>query len=161
MRCSKAKFIQHIMDVSISWSERIGKPTSRTQADYQAPAIDTPPAITTPTSFHLADIASPRAAHLHDASSTSSSPPPCHHIGSSADASPYDSAEEGAAMEEDDDREGAAPSPACEEDPGLAPAGLNAGEAVDMSLHEHWAGSVPGLRVDACELEQFGRSKSF
>ena len=36
----------------------------------------------------------------------------------------------------------------------------NAGEAVDIGLYEHWV-SVPRLRVEACELEQFGRSTSF
>jgi hypothetical protein len=38
---------------------------------------------------------------------------------------------------------------------------LNAGEAVDMKLFERWTTSEAGLRVDAGELEQFGRSKSF
>ena len=78
-----------------------------------------------------------------DTGSTSPSRPPSHHIGSSA--SPYDSAEDGAAVGES----------------ARAPAWLNAGEALDMSLHAHWASSEPALRVDACELEQFGRSKSF
>jgi hypothetical protein len=39
-------------------------------------------------------------------------------------------------------------------------AGLNAGEAVDMGLYQHWA-SVPTVHVDPGDLEDFGRSKSF
>jgi hypothetical protein len=43
---------------------------------------------------------------------------------------------------------------------GGAGAGLNAGEAVDMGLYQHWV-SVPTLRVDPGDLESFGRSTSF
>jgi hypothetical protein len=43
---------------------------------------------------------------------------------------------------------------------GGAGAGLNAGEAVDMGLYQHWV-SVPTLRVDPSDLESFGRSTSF
>jgi hypothetical protein len=43
---------------------------------------------------------------------------------------------------------------------GGAWAGLNAGEAVDAGLYQHWA-SIPTLRVDAGDLERFGRSTSF
>ncbi len=38
---------------------------------------------------------------------------------------------------------------------------LNAGETVDMKLFQRWTSSESCLRVEASELELFGRSKSF
>ena len=154
--CTKSRFILCVMDVYMAWSDRIDASSRKCSA-----------ASTPPTSY--ASAASHRrsepAAMGHSsvlgwpddvpfgtgagcwsaAASMPASPPPCLHIGSSADASPYDSAEEGPTRSE----------------PARSPGPLNAGEALDVSLHEHWAGSVPALRVDARELEQFGRSTSF
>jgi hypothetical protein len=157
-RCSKKRFIQCVMDVSISWSDRIEESSRKCSS---APPSRKPPACSdrnkeSPfpgvTSSHGWSVASPHdgalrlhAAQLWCALSTTASPPPYHFIASSADASPYDSAEEGPTRGE----------------PTRSPVALNAGEALDMSLHAHWASSVPALRVDACELEQFGRSTSF
>ncbi len=82
------------------------------------------------------------AACWSAAGSTAASPPPCHHIGSSADASPYDSAEEGPTRGE----------------PARWPVALNAGEAVDMALHD-WATGVPALVGGGrAALEAPGRS---
>jgi len=168
-RCSKKRFIQCVMDVSISWSDRIEESSRKCAA---APAAKKPPTcshrtneppLPVPTSSHGWSVAAPHdgalrmhAGNLWYALSMAASHPP-YHIGSSADASPYDSAEEGSASE----HESSAAPPACKDDPERSPVALNAGEAMDASLHEHWASSVPALRVDARELEQFGRSKSF
>jgi hypothetical protein len=158
MRCPKANFIQCIMDVSITWSERIGKPTRATATtDHQGPAFGYALALPAATGFQHPGIAPAPAAYFWDISSMAASPSSCHHSESSAHASPYDSADDGPAREQ----ERSATPPAREDGPGRPPSGLNAGEAVDLSLHEHWATSVPALRVDARELERFGRSTSF
>ena len=79
---------------------------------------------------------------------------PCDSEGSfscdSDGSSPYDPA--GSSPDDSADGGGAATA---------AAAALNAGEAVDLRLYQHWSASGPALRVEAGELERFGRSASF
>jgi hypothetical protein len=155
--CTKARFILCVMDVHVAWSDRIAESSRKCPAapkphgPASARRRSHPPAAGH-LSAHAWAMGSPDdapfgagAACIWDISSTAASPSSCRHAGSSADASPYDSADDGPARGEW----------------ARCAAGLNAGEAVDLSLHEHWATSVPALRVDARELERFGRSTSF
>jgi hypothetical protein len=154
--CTKARFIHCVMDVFMAWSDRIDASSRKCAAPRSYASLPShrrcdPPAMVPSSALGWA-MGSPDdapfgagAACWSPAGSMAASPPPCLHVGSSADASPYDSAEEGPTRGE----------------PARSPGPLNAGEAMDVSLHEHWASSVPALRIDANELEQFGRSTSF
>jgi hypothetical protein len=146
--CTKASFILCVMDVYMAWSDRINESSRKnassaprklacSQPWSDPPAMDYSPP-------HGWAVASPDDTLLGAGAgcwSVAASTPPCHHIGSSADASPYDSAEEGAACGES----------------AWAPAGLNAGEAVDMALHDWATAPAGGWEGD---LEAFGRSGS-
>ena len=150
-RCSKAKFIQSLMDVNIAWSDRLGA-TPRKKGSLPSRRAQLPKPKT--TSAQLPSSRQMAAESYRDmAQGTPSCRPEvcagglpgdrCHAIDAcstgacSGEASPYDSGDDAVAAE------------------------LNAGEAVDMKLFRHWTTSEAGLLVDAGELEQFGRSKSF
>ena len=155
-RCSKTMFIQFLMDVTVAWTERIAE-TPRRSAAAAALSAHAPPrqdpslsnASTTPYVMSydqaLRGPCPARPAERHqppcDACRPASPDPPTSRSGSPG-SSPYDSADDGGAA--------------------MGDAELNAGEAMDMRLFRHWAASGPAaLRVEAGELEQFGRSKSF
>jgi hypothetical protein len=151
-RCSKATFIHVLMDVSISWSDRIKDGVRRTVSPSKLSS--------TPSS--------PSGARWPEVESCP------------LDEVELDSGSSGAEEMEAMRWDSRATSPqgmGWSEVPSSSATGaewsvpgygalatgrgvLNAGEAVDMKLHEHWA-CVPTLRIEASELERFGRSKSF
>ena len=160
-RCSKAKFIQSLMDVTISWTDRINEssrknclessaassllsPYAPTSLFFGSPCIPQPtlmqhvPAF--PFGMRMSYDMSLRASGVcQDVCAGGLPGDRCHAI---------DACSTGACSGEDDSGDDA------------VAAELNAGEAVDMKLFRHWTTSEAGLLVDAGELEQFGRSKS-
>ena len=169
-RCSKAKFIQSLMDVTISWTDRINEssrkncletsaassllsPYAPTSLFFGSPGIPQPmlmqhvPAF--PFGMRMSYDMSLRASGVcQDVCAGGLPGDRCHAIDAcstgacSGEASPYDSGDDAVVVGGEGEEE------------------LNAGEAVDMKLFRHWTTSEAGLLVDAGELEQFGRSKS-
>jgi hypothetical protein len=134
---SVANFLYHIGTVSETWSKRLaGSP----QAAVRRPR-SSPHALSLPTPSFPA----PSAAARDEPDLVA--PPPTHfdeprrrRCGHPAAARPP--------------RRGRGAPPASAATAGAAP--LNAGEDVDLRLHEHW----PSLRAGPDDLEGFGRSRS-
>ena len=170
--CPKNMFIHCVMDVTVAWTEVLvdtprktlaaAPHSSHALAPYNAPFPDTTP----PFPQHAAPYVRHDRAPAHcfgmvwpgaapaglraavdcaggfSPSGPADLSPADLSACSSPGSSPYDSADDGGAA--------------------MGDAELNAGEAMDMRLFRHWAASGPAaLRVEAGELEQFGRSKSF
>ena len=157
-RCSKAQFIQCLMDVTIAWSDRInevprkssGASTRKDSTRVPSPGCFDGPPHQDPTSPSMAASAYPMSYDqallrqrglVWDGRTGPAAmwAEQCVRLDCGDDSSPCDSGDDSAGCEWE----------------------LNAGEAVDMKLFQHWASSASGLRVEASELEHFGRSKSF
>jgi hypothetical protein len=155
-RCSKATFIHVLMDVSISWSDRIGDGVRRAACPSMLSSTPSSPSgASWPDDVRCALIHPFDEVGPHSGESGAEEPdkvsrrdPTALRFVSSGATS---SAGSGPVF-----FDGAYGFGALAAGRGV----LNAGEAVDMKLHEHWA-CVPTLRIEASELERFGRSKSF
>ena len=186
-RCSKNMFIHCLMDVSIAWAEVVveprkissGIPTSSqsSQLPTTTLAMQHRHFLSGLTPFQQSGMQAAcsglvygeRYMDFQRAAAVSPYEPYAGH-GPEADLSPYDpeaSPSDSAGLSPCDsvdlspgDSAGDSPYDSAD-DGGADDAELNAGEAVDMKLFQHWAASEPVLRVAAGELEQFGRSKSF
>ena len=172
-RCSKNMFIQFLMDVTVAWTERIAETPRRPAAASATASASLPPNIHA-QQHHIPNPSNAQATRYvmsydqalrgpcparpaeHRAIApgdyaTARDPVPSDLFPSDSDgSSPYDPA--GSSPDDSADGGGAA-TPAA--------AALNAGEAVDLRLYQHWSASGPALRVEAGELERFGRSASF
>ena len=157
-RCSKATFIHVLMDVSISWSDRIKDGVRRTVSPSKLSS-----APSSPSGARWPEEASCPLDEVELDSGSSGA--------DEMEATRWDSRPESRAVSPGFVASLGVPASTgtgrvwSVSGHGVLKTGrdvpvLNAGEAVDMKLHEHWA-CVPTLRIEASELERFGRSKSF
>jgi hypothetical protein len=147
------------MDVTIAWSDRLGASShNKSAATWQHRVSHEQvqrvliPYYNSPQSVEAALLCMQQPANRVSPDASMEEMPgdqnhaidACSTGACSGDVSPYDSGDDGVVVVV-----------------GGGGDELNAGEAVDMKLFERWTTSEAGLRVDAGELEQFGRSKSF